>query len=191
MHAAMTAPSPPLPPLVAAEPGDPQGLSGLRPAVRGLIACVLGRPVDDPDVEDCAQEALARAMEGMERLREGEALRPWVLGIARHVALDALRRARRDRRTAAPGGEGEEGAGVEVIADTAPGPEERAAGAQWARRVEEALGKLPQQQREALVAYHVEGQSYQDIARGMGIPLGTVATWIARGRRCLAEALGE
>ena len=48
-----------------------------RPAVRALIACVLGRPVDHPDVEDCAHEALARAFEGRGRLRDGEPLRPW------------------------------------------------------------------------------------------------------------------
>lgn len=203
LHAAMPAPGPRLPRAPTAASSAGAGDSGhgggelalpaLRPAVRALIACVLGRPVDDPDVEDCAHEALARALEGKDRLRDGEPLRPWVLGIARHVALDALRRAKRDRRAAAPAGDEDDevGSPVEVIADPTPGPEERAAGAERARRTQEALAQLAGPQREALLAFHVEGQSYQEIARRLGIPLGTVATWIARGRRSLAEALGE
>jgi RNA polymerase sigma-70 factor (ECF subfamily) len=161
--------------------------------IRALIACVLGRPVSHPDVEDCTHEALARALEGRARLREGEPLRPWVLGIARHVALDALRRKRRRGRVEAAPGEGGDTAGspVEAVQDPAPGPEDRAASAERARRVHAALDRLSGPQREALLAFHVEGQSYQDIARRLEIPLGTVATWIARGRRSLAEAVGE
>jgi RNA polymerase sigma-70 factor (ECF subfamily) len=167
--------------------------AALRPVVRALIACVLGRSANHPDVEDCTHEALARALEGRARLREGEPLRPWVLGIARHVALDALRRTRRRGRVeAAPGGEGDTaGSPLDVVQDPAPGPEDRAASAERARRVQVALDRLSGPQREALLAFHVEGQSYQDIARRLEIPLGTVATWIARGRRSLAEALGE
>jgi len=170
--------------------------AALRPAVRALIACVLGRPFDHPDVEDCAHEALARAFEGRARLRDGEPLRPWVLGIARHVALDALRRKKRDRDRRVATHEGDDGGGaggasIEAVEDPAPGPEERAASAEQGRRVQAALGLLAGPQREALVAFHVEGQSYQEISRRLGIPLGTVATWIARGRRSLAEALGE
>ncbi len=153
LHAAMTLSprgsegAPALPrPLAVDRAGAPAEVGGrgelfeeaaaLRPAVRALIACVLGRPVDHPDVEDCAHEALARAFEGRARLREGEPLRPWVLGIARHVALDALRRKKRDRRVETDHGGDGEGAGgalIEAVEDPAPGPEERAASAYAAR----------------------------------------------------------
>lgn len=177
----------------------PPHLTALRPAVRALIACVLGRSVDHPDVEDGAHEALARAIEGHARLQEGEPLRPWVLGIARHVALDTLRRERRERRDrqaphatyAASESEEDAASPIDALVDPGPGPEERAALTERARRTQQALAELSAPQREALLAFHVEGQSYQDIARRLGIPLGTVATWIARGRRSLAAALGE
>ena len=39
--------------------------------------------------------------------------------------------------------------------------------------------------------FHVEGLGYQDIVKRLGVPLGTVATWLARGRRLLAETVGE
>lgn len=167
--------------------------AALRPVIRAAVACVLGERADHPDVEDCTHEALARALEGRSRLRDGEPLRPWVLGIARHVALDMLRRRRRTRRAEAPPGEDGETPGelLEAVEDPTPGPEERAAEIERARRIDQALQKLAEPQRNALLAFHVEGLNYQQISRRLDIPLGTVATWIARGRRCLAEALGE
>jgi RNA polymerase sigma-70 factor (ECF subfamily) len=171
----------------------PAEVASLRPVIRAVIACVLGEAFDHPDVEDCTHEALARAIEGQGRLRDGEPVRPWVLGIARHVALDALRRRRRVRRVEeAPGHDDDEGgAPLDRIEDPGPSPEERAASVERARRLEGALQRLAGPQREALLAFHVEGLNYQQIARRLDIPLGTVATWIARGRRSLAEALGD
>jgi RNA polymerase sigma-70 factor (ECF subfamily) len=172
--------------------GPAEEAAALRPVVRATVACVLGERVEHPDVEDCTHEALARALEGRGRLRDGEPLRPWVLGIARHVAIDLLRRRKRDRRAEpAPSEDGEPREALEAIEDPTPGPEERAAELERARRIDTALQKLAEPQRRALLAFHVEGLNYQEISRRLDIPLGTVATWITRGRRSLAEALGE
>lgn len=168
--------------------------AALRLVVRAAIAGVLGVGKDHPDVEDCTHETLSRALEGQGRLREGEPLRPWVLGIARHVALDALRARRRTRaeQTESRGDEAAEQVNfLERLADPGPGPEERAASAERASRLSTALESLAKEPREALVLFHVDGLGYQEIARRMGVPLGTVATWISRGRRSIAEALGE
>ncbi len=54
-----------------------------------------------------------------------------------------------------------------------------------------ALDGLAAPQREAMVLFHVEGEGYQRIAERLGVPIGTVATWLSRGRRSLAEALAE
>lgn len=198
MTPASTLPSPQAPDGLPAAPVVAVGTSldeaaALRPVVRAAIACVLGERIDHPDVEDCTHEALTRAFEGRSRLRDGEPLRPWVLGIARHVALDVLRRRRRTRRAEASPQEDAEGPReiLEAVEDPSPGPEERASQRERALRIEAALQKLAEPQRRALLAFHVDGLNYQQISRRLGIPLGTVATWIARGRRCLAEALGE
>ena len=58
-------------------------------------------------------------------------------------------------------------------------------------RLERALDSFPDDQRRALVMFHVDGVGYQDIAKRLGVPLGTVATWLARGRRQLAGSVGE
>jgi RNA polymerase sigma factor (sigma-70 family) len=167
--------------------------AALRPVVRAVVACVLGEGRDHPDVEDCTHETLRRALEGQARLREGEALRPWVLGIARHVALDARRRRKRDRREdhGPAGDEGDAEAPIDRIADEAPGPDERAVSTERARRIALALQALGEPQRRAMILFHVEGQDYKAIAARLDVPMGTVATWLARGRRALADALGE
>jgi RNA polymerase sigma-70 factor (ECF subfamily) len=166
--------------------------ASLRLLVRSVVAGVLGLGASHPDVEDCAHEALSRALEGQGRLRPGEPLRPWVVGIARHVAIDALRAKKRSRqRTIAEGGEEGEVPLLDRVADPTPGPEERASARERTARVESALAKLPAEQRRAVVLFHVDGLKYQAIAAELGVPMGTVATWIARGRKSIAEALGE
>ena len=67
----------------------------LRPLVRAVVACVLREPPDHADVEDCTSEALRRALETQTEVRGP--VRPWVLGIARHVALDTLRARQKQR----------------------------------------------------------------------------------------------
>lgn len=193
-------PMPPRPidvPVMAAGAAADEETASLRLVVRAVVASVLGAGSDHPDVEDCAHEALSRALEGRSRLREGEPLRPWVIGIARHVALDTLRSRKRRKREVSEGssegdfGERAETSLLDQIEDPSPGPEERAASAERGRRLEAAMGALVKEQRQALWMFHVDGLGYQDIAKHMGVPLGTVATWISRGRRAVADALGE
>jgi RNA polymerase sigma factor (sigma-70 family) len=173
----------------ASFPGE---TAALRPVVRAVIACVLGEHKDHPDVEDCTHETLRRALEGRGRLREGEAIRPWLLGIARHVAIDARRRRKRERIVDAPAGTDDDAESlVDRLADPGPAPDERAASAERAARIAAALDGLAAPQRQAMLLFHVEGEAYQEISERLGVPIGTVATWLSRGRRSLAEALAD
>jgi RNA polymerase sigma-70 factor (ECF subfamily) len=163
----------------------------LAPHVRAVVAAVLRVGRDHPDVDDCTHEALRRAIEGRSRLREGEPLRPWVTGIARHVALDALRDRRRQRDRMAPAGAGEEGPQpIDRISDGAPSAFDRLATAEKRESLVRALEALPEGQRRALTMFHVEGLQYQEIAARLGVPLGTVATWVTRARKSVAAAAG-
>lgn len=177
--------------LEASSPTAPAPLGDvlpLRRVVVAVVASVLGVSPNHPDVEDGAHEALRRALEGRQRLREGEPVRPWVIGIARHVALDMRRAAVRSRRR--DGGDAQ-GDGASEVVDSAPDPAERVETAERAQRLRKALQRLPEGPRNALVLLHGEGLGYQAIAERLGVPLGTVATWIARGRKVLAENVAE
>ena len=174
-------------------PSVDSDLGALAPLVRAVIAAVLHENRQHADVEDCASETMRRAIEGKARLRAGEPLRPWVIGIARHVALDALRARKRQslRRAREPqGGDDERPPLYEELPDPSPGPFDRFAKAQQHETIRRAMNDLPEGQRKALTMFHVDGYGYEEIAGKLDVPLGTVATWVSRGRRAMAAALG-
>ncbi|MEO8801300.1 MAG: RNA polymerase sigma factor [Polyangiaceae bacterium] len=165
----------------------------LEPVVRAVVAAVLREGRRHPDVDDCTNEALRRALEGAERLRAGEPVRPWIVGIARHVALDSLRAKKRKRQReveAPPDSSGDVGSMVDRVPDAAPSAGELIAVKERDVRVREAIDRLAPVMRDALVKFHLEGKSYVQIAEEMKVPLGSVATWVTRGRKLLAEELG-
>lgn len=159
--------------------------------VRTVVAAVMRLPHGHPDVDDGVSETMRRALEGRERLRDGEPLRPWMLGIARHVAVDALRKRGRERPVAVASERDSSGdvSIFDTIADSSPSPLDRFEAADRSARVRRAMSDLPEGMREALTLFYVEGLAYDAIALRMGIPLGTVATWIARGRKTLTERM--
>lgn len=175
------------PPAVLAQP---ERLEQLRPLVRAVVARVLRLPLSNADVEDGTNETFRRAIEGRQRLRPGEPLAPWVLGIARHVALDAGRARGRALRRAAPMGE-DDASPIDRVADSSPGVDEQIERAQVKSRVRAALTTLNDDQRRALEMFHLQGMAYKEIAADMKVPIGTVCTWVSRGRRALSQALDE
>lgn len=176
---------------------DPmESLAESRSEIVVLVARILRRTKNDPDVQDCTNETMRRALEHGGALRPDQAFRPWLFGIARHVALDALRAEyrRRERHLTMPRSATFGSAETEFVvglADRSAGPEALAAERERARRLELALERLPSQQREALLLFHVEELGYREIAELLGVPVGTVGTWVLRGRQGLAAELGE
>jgi RNA polymerase sigma-70 factor (ECF subfamily) len=162
----------------------PAGLVELGPAVRAVARCVLGGSASQADIDDCAGEVFRRALEaaGAGRLAAGAPLRPWVLGIARNVSLDARRASRR------AWARHDDPTPLEEVADDRPGADHTFELAERARRLRVALDAVPDEARRA-VLLHAEGFGYREIADRLGRPLGTICTWIARTRRHLARTL--
>jgi RNA polymerase sigma factor (sigma-70 family) len=172
-------------------PPHHDALAALEPAVRSLVAYVLGKRPQEADVEDCTSEVFRRALESDERRQPGSPLRPWVLGIARNVALDARRnRARTLRRSELLPADADVLPALERLPDAGPTPDERAEQAERRGRLQDALATLPDEQRRALFL-HAEGLGYCEIAERLAVPMGTVCTWISRGRKGLARALTD
>ncbi len=175
-------------------PSLPQQTAELRPLVRAVVACVLRERADHADVEDCTSEALRRALETDAQAQLKGPLRPWVLGIARHVALDTLRARQKQRAREVdvmPDPPSSATAVVDRLVDPSSAADERMEQAERATRVRRVLATLPVGPRSALELFHMEGLSYQEIAGRLDVPLGTVATWVTRGRKAMAEALED
>ena len=188
------------------EAGDPASGAGvsaeaqasvaqLRPFVRAVAAAVLKESPKSPDVEDCVQETLRRAIESVGTLQSPSALRPWVTGIARHVALDHIRARQRARaRSALPGPVQHTPDAPDALAaipDPRPDAERALATRTQMRALEGALAALPEGQRDAVSLFFLEDKSYHEISSALGVPLGTVATWVARGRARVIQAVAH
>jgi RNA polymerase sigma-70 factor (ECF subfamily) len=165
-------------------------VEALRPLVRAVAASVLRESPMHADVEDCTNETLKRALEGSDRLRTGEPLRPWLLGIARHVALDVGRaRGRARARIVRPNADDDDP--LDRVADSTSAADDRLEHARRSAAIRAAMAALSPDHRRAMEMFHVDGLPYREIAAKLGVPMGTVCTWISRGRRSIADALGD
>ena len=143
------------------------------------------------DAEDIVQEACLRAFRGMQRFKEGNA-RAWVLTIVRNTAytwfgrnrpanlvttddLEAIERAESDRGHLC-------GSEIET-------PEAALIAKADVVRVQTALAALPAPFRETLVLRDLQGFDYREIAAITGVPVGTVMSRLARGRRRLMASI--
>ena len=133
------------------------------------------------DAEDVAQEACLRALTFFDSFR-GEDGRAWLLAIVRNTCYDWLRKNRNPQLL----GSTEE---LDAAADPGPGPEAAQLRHADQRAVRDALEALPAEYREALVLRELEGMSYKEIARVTDLPIGTVMSRLARGRKRLEAAL--
>ncbi|MGH9023158.1 MAG: sigma-70 family RNA polymerase sigma factor [Acidimicrobiia bacterium] len=135
---------------------------------------------DQDDARDLVQESLLRVGRGLENYRPGS-LEAWLSRIVTNVFLDEVRRRRRrPLPTSGPISDA-------VLARLA-GPEEPELGLPG--DIQQALISLPVEFRAAIVLCDVAGLAYDQIARVLGVPPGTVRSRVHRGRRLLREALG-
>lgn len=135
------------------------------------------------DAKDLAQEAVIRVLRSLGRFDPGRSFTPWLLTIVRNLARDRARRAaHRLNRSLDESGQ----AIVPGLEDPADGPEATAARRQLEQRVLAALLELPPAQREIIALRDYHDLSYEQIARVLGIPRGTVMSRLHRARRALA-----
>lgn len=148
----------------------------LTPRVLGYAARLLG---DRAEAEDVAQEAMLRLWRIAPEWRAGEAkVTTWLYRVVSNLCTDRLRRRR---------GEGLDG--VPEPEDDTPGAEARLIAAARARALDEALGELPERQRQAVILRHLEGLSNPEIAGIMEIGVEAVESLTARGKRMLSAML--
>jgi RNA polymerase sigma-70 factor (ECF subfamily) len=137
-----------------------------------------------PDVEtatDVVQETFARALASLDKLREPDRFRPWVLSIARHAAID-------DRRTRSRLTQlGDESAGALPSDDR--GPEELAELAELAELLDVCVADLSP--RDATAVYLVThlGLSPAEVGAALGINPGAAKVVVHRARRRLRDAI--
>ena len=127
--------------------------------------------------EDIAQDAFIAAWSGLAQLRDPARLAPWLCGIARNLGRKALRDTGREKLvepTATDELKGDEVSPLEAVLD-----------AESETLVWNALRRLPEKNREAMVLYYGEGESVKQVAAALGISEDAVMQRLSRGRQQL------
>jgi RNA polymerase sigma-70 factor (ECF subfamily) len=140
---------------------------GCRDRLALQIAALTGDPTE---ALDHVQEAFVKAWSRWERLKTYDDPEGWVRRVAYNHAVSGWRRLRRTllRGDAGPSVPYFDSEQLDLFA---------------------ALAKLSFREREAIVLHHLVGYRVDEIADQLGVPSGTVKSWLSRGRGRLAQLL--
>jgi RNA polymerase sigma-70 factor, ECF subfamily len=145
--------------------------------------------------EDLAQEAFIKAFNGIGSYNPSYKFSSWIFKIANNLTIDHLRKRKLDTVSihGSPHASSSEEEDRTRLTLEAQGetPEEFVENRELGSRIETAMGTLRPEYRTAILLRHVEGHSYEEVAEIMEVPLGTVKTYIHRGRSELRELLAE
>jgi RNA polymerase sigma factor (sigma-70 family) len=157
--------------------GDEQAIRALVEQYQGEVYGLCVRLLNHRhDAEDVTQEVFLRVFRSLRRYDPSRPLRPWIVSIAVNRCRTWLaRRAHRPQLS-------------DFLQDSVPAPPADDS-AELLREIEAALQELRPEYREVFVLFHQQGQPYEDIARALDRPVGTVKTWLHRARTEVYEQL--
>lgn len=156
--------------------GDRVALSDLVRGTQADVWRLCAHLVDRGSADDLTQDVYARAITALPRYRGDSPVRLWLLGIARHVCIDEIRRRARRRR---------------ILGRFEPTVETITADPTGAVDLDGLLEALGPDQRTAFVLTQVLGLRYAEAAEAVGCPVGTIRSRVARAREALVIALAD
>jgi RNA polymerase sigma-70 factor (ECF subfamily) len=146
---------------------------------------LLGR---EADALDAVQEAFVKALTNLDRFRGHSSFKTWLLRIVSNAALDIGRQRRRDARVPqAPRDDTPDRFGPAGL----PPPDSELDRADLRGKIDAALSRLPDSQRQTFVLHVDGGLSYREVADSLGISIGTVMSRLFYARQKLKTLLAD
>jgi len=145
-------------------------------------AVVRGVMGDRDEVEDVIQQVYIKVFRGLPRFRGEARFSTWLYQIARNEAINAVKKRRLDTIP------------VEDVVLAAPARDNPEAAWQRDRtgsQLEAAMARIDEKYRLAIELHYMGEHSYEEIAEIMDLPLGTVKTYIHRGKADLKKAMTQ
>jgi RNA polymerase sigma-70 factor (ECF subfamily) len=133
-----------------------------------LAYAMLGNPTE---AEEAAQETFVRVWKGLGKFRGESLLSTWIFTIARRTCLDLLKARKKT-------------VGLEAV-------EERTRMERGLLDIDLLLAELPERAREAVVLFYLEDRSYEEVAKILSVPMGTVKTLLFRARKQMIASVVE
>jgi RNA polymerase sigma-70 factor (ECF subfamily) len=155
---------------------------------QALVFRSLGRLVGSREhVEDLAQEVFLRLYRGMQHFRGDSEITTYLYRIILNVAQDEWKR-RRSQQTHSSLSEPEEN-WEDRLASPERNPEQLLSGKQLGSQLAASLAELSEAERAAIMLFHQEDCTYEQIALVLNLPIGTVRTHLHRGREKLKKSM--
>lgn len=163
--------------------GDRDAFGAIVARYQALVCSVTWSVCGDlGQSEELAQETFVAAWVSLRSLQDPAKLKPWLCGIARNLAHQAMRRQPQEPTAKA-----------ELLDETAPAreasPQETAMGREEAALLWKELERLPETYREPMILYYREEESVRVVADALDLTEDAVRQRLARGRRLLAGQL--
>lgn len=142
------------------------------------------------DASDITQEAFIRVFNSIQTFRGDANFLTWIYRIVTNVYLDERKKSKAHRLTSLDEYiDLDENSVTRQIEDEKPLPAEIIESKERAEVVRAAISLLPEYQRAIVTLYHIEDQSYDEIAEILHLPIGTVKSRLNRARLALADIL--
>lgn len=145
------------------------------------------------DAEDIAQDVFVRAFGAIKTFRRESNLRTWLYRIATNLCVDRYRRRGLEKQLFVPiehGRKDEDGQPQAFdLPDLTNEPQRMYENTELQREIQQALMKMPEKLRSALLLFDFEGLSYDEIAETVSCPVGTVKSRIFNARVQLRDLL--
>jgi len=165
-----------------------KSLQGNEKAFRDLLAkhhatawaVVRGVLGDRDEVEDVIQQVYVKVYRGLPRFRGDAKFSTWLYQIARNEAINLAKKKRMDTMPIDD---------VSLATPESESPEASYRRGRLGAEVEDALGRIDERYRMAIELCYMGEHSYEEIAEIMDLPLGTVKTYIHRGKAEMKKAM--
>src|SRR3954465_5088326 len=154
---------------------------------RRIHAYVLGMVKDHGRAEDVTQEVFVSALRRMRDTEQALAFKPWLYQIAKNSCIDAFRRSKRTEEVSYDADDALAPSDPSRLVGAGPSPDAAVAAKQDLESLCGAFGGLSETHHEILVLRELEGLSYQEIGRRMGMSRPAVESTLFRARRRLTE----
>jgi RNA polymerase sigma factor (sigma-70 family) len=151
---------------------EAQRLVDLIPRLRRYARALVG---DRATADDLVQDTLERAWAKLHLYRRGTDLRAWLFTVMHNVHVNRVRATRP----------------TDLLEDEMPELAQRAAQGDTLlmRDLDRAIGRLPAEQRSVLLLVTLEEMSYEEAARTLDVPIGTVMSRLSRAREKLRSMM--
>jgi len=153
-------------------------MRGQEDRVFSVCLRILG---DRDNALDATQETFLTVFRKAAQFKGDSALGTWIYRIAVNTCYDQIRKSGRRPTDSLP----------DHLEPPDLGAEDAIEAAGLRPEIERALASLPPEFRAAVVLSDLEGMPLPEVAQALGVPLGTVKSRVFRGRRLLAERLGN